>query len=241
MDYYYVLGIKRNATAKEIKEAFKKLALAYHPDKNNNNKTAEEKFKVINEAYQVLSDSEKRFQYNQKFDAQNVDNQIFTESASQYKSYSEIKIEPDFSAGDYSNQGKFYKETFAPAKKESNTFYYIIAFTLLIIIGSLATLFGKYMNHVAAEEHYEKARNYYQSESYFNSFKETSDALHFDESYAEVYELRGDIRTIQQKYKQAMYEYNEAKKNYKNINSRLESKIAKIKDAAVSELKQLNF
>jgi curved DNA-binding protein len=64
-DYYKVLGVDRKATDKEIKRAYRKLALQYHPDRNPNNKQAEEKFKQINEAYQVLSDPEKRARYDQ--------------------------------------------------------------------------------------------------------------------------------------------------------------------------------
>ncbi|MDR2034295.1 MAG: molecular chaperone DnaJ [Helicobacteraceae bacterium] len=59
-DYYAVLEIGRNATAEEIKRAFRKAALKYHPDKNRDNPEAEAKFKQINEAYQVLSDENKR-------------------------------------------------------------------------------------------------------------------------------------------------------------------------------------
>jgi curved DNA-binding protein len=64
-DYYKILGVERNATDAEIKSAFRKLALQYHPDRNPNNKQAEEKFKEINEAYEVLSDSQKRAKYEQ--------------------------------------------------------------------------------------------------------------------------------------------------------------------------------
>ncbi|SEF74459.1 molecular chaperone DnaJ [Caloramator fervidus] len=64
-DYYAILGVDRNATDEEIKKAFRKLALQYHPDRNPGNKEAEEKFKEINEAYQVLSDPQKRAQYDQ--------------------------------------------------------------------------------------------------------------------------------------------------------------------------------
>lgn len=64
-DYYEVLGVDKSASEEEIKKAFKKLALKYHPDRNPDNKEAEEKFKEINEAYQVLSDSEKRQRYDQ--------------------------------------------------------------------------------------------------------------------------------------------------------------------------------
>lgn len=58
-DYYAVLGLEKGASDDEIKRAFRKLAIKYHPDKNQGNKEAEEKFKDINEAYQVLSEDRK--------------------------------------------------------------------------------------------------------------------------------------------------------------------------------------
>ena len=65
-DYYEVLGVPKDASDAEIKKAFKKLALKYHPDRNPDNpKAAEEKFKEINEAYSVLSNKQKRAQYDQ--------------------------------------------------------------------------------------------------------------------------------------------------------------------------------
>lgn len=64
-DYYEVLGIQRGANEDEVKKAFRKLAIKYHPDKNQGNNEAEEKFKEINEAYQVLSDPQKKSNYDQ--------------------------------------------------------------------------------------------------------------------------------------------------------------------------------
>ena len=63
-DYYEVLGVSRTAPEDEIKKAYRKLALKYHPDRNPGNKQAEEKFKEISEAYAVLSDAEKRKTYD---------------------------------------------------------------------------------------------------------------------------------------------------------------------------------
>jgi curved DNA-binding protein len=64
MDYYTLLGVSKNASPDEIKKAYRKLALKYHPDRNKDDKEAEERFKQISEAYAVLSDKDKRQQYD---------------------------------------------------------------------------------------------------------------------------------------------------------------------------------
>ncbi len=64
-DYYKILGIDKKASAADIKKAYRKLAVKYHPDKNPNDKIAEEKFKELNEAYEVLGDEEKRKKYDE--------------------------------------------------------------------------------------------------------------------------------------------------------------------------------
>src|SRR6056300_1028966 len=63
-DYYKVLGVNKNASDSEIKKAYRKLALKYHPDQTKGDKQAEAKFKQLSEAYAVLSDKEKRQQYD---------------------------------------------------------------------------------------------------------------------------------------------------------------------------------
>ena len=64
-DYYEVLGVEKNASAEDIKRAYRKAAMKYHPDRNPGDKTAEEKFKEVGEAYEVLSDDQKRSRYDQ--------------------------------------------------------------------------------------------------------------------------------------------------------------------------------
>jgi len=87
-DYYEILGLKKGATPDEIKKAFRKLAVKYHPDKNAGDKKAEDRFKEINEAYAVLSDPEKKSQYDQ------------FGSAGFHQRYSQEDIFRNFNAGD---------------------------------------------------------------------------------------------------------------------------------------------
>lgn len=77
LDYYEILEITRSADSGEIKKAYRKLALQFHPDRNQGDKEAEEKFKAINEAYQVLSDEQKRSVYD-KYGKDGLDRQGFS-------------------------------------------------------------------------------------------------------------------------------------------------------------------
>lgn len=115
-DYYEVLGLKKEASADEIKKAFRKKAMQHHPDKNPGDKKAEEKFKEINEAYCVLSDAEKKDKYD-KFGFAGVDpNAAFYDAREQgpggqggyqYQAYG------NFNGADFGNYQSFSGSDFA--------------------------------------------------------------------------------------------------------------------------------
>jgi curved DNA-binding protein len=95
-DYYKILGVNKNASDAQIKKAYRKLAIKYHPDKNQGDKNAEEKFKQVSEAYQVLGDADKRKKYD-RFG----DNWQYHQQAGQQR---------PFDWGQWENQGQTGKE-----------------------------------------------------------------------------------------------------------------------------------
>ncbi len=88
-DFYEVLGVEKTATAAEVKSAFRKLAMMYHPDRNPDDKTAEDKFREASAAYEVLSDSDKRARYD-RFGHQGVESQGFQDVNDIFSSFGSI-------------------------------------------------------------------------------------------------------------------------------------------------------
>ncbi|HEX7588665.1 MAG TPA: J domain-containing protein [Anaerolineae bacterium] len=121
-DYYQILGVNKTATEKEIKQAYRKLARKYHPDLNPNNKAAQEKFKEINEANDVLSDAEKR----RKYDTLGANWQQYEQyqrtggqgpfqwggQGSQYRTVSPEDFENIFGGGDAGGVSDFFRTFF---------------------------------------------------------------------------------------------------------------------------------
>ncbi len=102
-DYYAILGIQKTASVNEIKKKFRKLALKYHPDRNQGNKAAEAKFKEVSEAYEVLSDADKRAKYD-RF-GKYWENSSATGYSSNTTSNTNTQV--DFGGTDFSQYGNF--------------------------------------------------------------------------------------------------------------------------------------
>jgi DnaJ-class molecular chaperone len=123
-DYYDILGVKENAGPNEIKKAYRKLALKYHPDKNPGNKEAEERFKEVSEAYYALGDEKRRKEYDnlRKMGAYTGDF-----SSAQGFDFSEFlrQFSGGFSSG--SSFGDIFGDVFSgqgPSRGRTRTFYY---------------------------------------------------------------------------------------------------------------------
>jgi curved DNA-binding protein len=114
-DYYKILGVDKKASMDEIKKAYRKLALKYHPDKNPNNKAAEEKFKEINEANEVLSDLEKKKKYDEIGDNLN-----------HYRQQGKPEDSFDWSrwsAGNQRQSGSFYSDDTFGGESDFSSFF----------------------------------------------------------------------------------------------------------------------
>jgi len=145
-DYYKILGVGKDSSTDEIKKAYRKLALKFHPDKNPGNKEAEEKFKKINEAYAVLSDPAKRQEYDQfgsadsfkqKFSQEDIFrgfdlNEILRDlgfgfGSQRRQGFSQSKTDPF--GGLFGGQGG-YGQSYGPMPQRGEDLYYNISITL---------------------------------------------------------------------------------------------------------------
>lgn len=144
MDYYDILGIKKNATQEEIKKAYRTLAKKYHPDQNHGDKVAEEKFKKINEAYTVLADEEKRRMYDGGFYGSNYQNtQGPSTGSTSTGTYGRDPFQEFWE--EWARSQSSYQKRYSSNKQnyKKNRYSYSGSFSIVgMILGVIALIFG---------------------------------------------------------------------------------------------------
>ena len=192
-DYYQILEISRNANSEEVKKAYRKLAVKYHPDKNDGNKQAEERFKDINEAYRILSNHKKRYYYDNPKEAYTLQYQ---------KSYLYRKIQ-------------FYKRR--QAEKNINKEPQMVTFVRNIIV--LTMLFvTMYIGFTSSSSFFGNSKRSVTVRLYeFNNLIPKVNSTVYDTIYrsykeeliakAEVYKMLGNSNYRKGFYKEALDQY----------------------------------
>lgn len=120
-DYYEILGVNRDATSEEIKKAYRKLAVKYHPDKNSGDKAAEERFKEASNAYSVLSDPEKRRAYDTRGHA-GVHGMGFEGFTNVNDIFTHINLNDILGRAGYGGFGDAFGDVFGPQRTTTRTF-----------------------------------------------------------------------------------------------------------------------
>lgn len=208
-NYYEILGVNRNATNEEIKAAFKSLAKKYHPDKHQGNKVYEEHFKKINQAFQVLSDKNRRAVYDYKLNYQ-FNPPVYTSSSGSYSnthknSYQSKKKRP------FGRKKSRKSEIKLPYK---TVYTLTIIGAILFITGVL--VFFNIMNKGSAKVLLEQAEQFEQKKDYFSAIEKYTEALDYNDEYAIAYEKRGKLKIkIFEDYQSGLSDLNQAITHYK--------------------------
>ena len=187
LDYYKILGVDKNATQDEIKKAYKKLAVKYHPDKNEGELLSAEIFKSVKEAYENLSDSHKKSSY----DSKRHQTQQSTRSSAQ-KTYQ-----------------KQYTRTKPNSKEDLK--YKLIGLAFLAVIVTVALILYPLMNKWASNDKLKDAEKSVRSENWSEALVYSSAAIDQWDENGKAYLLRAQIRsTIYKKYRFAISDFNQA-------------------------------
>ncbi len=186
-NYYQILGVRVSATDAEIKAAYKKLAIEFHPDKNGGSKYHEEKFKEISAAYQTLSDKRKRSAYDFRLIYGAVGNYAQTARASAGST-----VRPHF---------RNYRRKFRKRFQEPQSSFKVrsTAFALLFTSFIFWYYIKIFMDKVTADDYF-KMGNYEM-------------ALHFDDNHSEASFMRAEAFHQKKDYATALYHYNKAIQN----------------------------
>ncbi len=183
-DYYQILGVDKGASNQQIKTAFKKLALQYHPDRNPGNSTAEDKFKQINEAYQVLSQADTKLLYDLKLNGQYIPQKHVYPTYHQQSEYTHTQSQ---------SRPRYYTPVYT---KQQLRKVYVAGVAFFVLIFIFSYFLNAYMNGKTAKIHYAKAIRLAEENELYPALTELNQALYFDEEYAEAYQKRGELRLV---------------------------------------------
>lgn len=205
-NYYQVLGVSHTAPAQEVKAAYKRLAIKYHPDKNPGNALAEEMFKLVNTAYQTLSNPSKRALYDLRLQYQREQ---------QYRAVMQHQPRP-YDSRHYTTREpagvseRYYKKREPKSSRFSRKDWYItLAFAGGLILFSL--LLKGVMDHIAGEDKYKTAITYIQDGKYSSAHRLLTDAIHFIPDKAAAYEARAMIELdVYENYSSALNDLNKS-------------------------------
>lgn len=187
MEYnlYNVLGISPEASLKEVKVAYKRLALKYHPDRNPGNARAEELFKLVNSAYQTLSNPSKRARYDLRLQFQRQQRAVVQHQQYQDPRFAKTRTPAGVSERHYRN-----------IRRDDNKFsrkdwYITFGFVAGLLFFSL--LLKVAMDHITGEDKYKTALTYIEDGKYSSAHRLLSDAIDFMPENAAAYEERAKI------------------------------------------------
>ena len=204
--YYHILGISPTATTQEVKAAYKRLAVKYHPDKNQGDALAEEMFKQINAAYQTLSNPNKRALYDLRLQYQLERQRVLRQQAYQTDPRYYQTRRPAGVTERYYRPIK--RETYKFSRKD---WYITIAFVAGLITFSL--LLKVVMDYVTGEDKYKTALTYMADGKYSSAHRLLSDAIHFMPENADAYEARAMIELdVYENYPAALDDLNKVLK-----------------------------
>lgn len=200
LNYYTVLGLKRTATPPEIKAAYKQLAIQYHPDKHRGDLHFEERFKQVNEAYQVLSNPQKRRLYDLK-----LDYVVQQQRAHQYaqQTYAQTRQRPPASVRE-----RHYRPIAKRKKFSKKDWQITIAFFLCLLVGSLVV--KVVMDYITAQNRYRNANAFIEQKQWSSAHSLLTEAIRFEDNFSEAYQKRGIInQNFYKNYAAAIEDYNE--------------------------------
>jgi len=201
---YTILGVSHTASAQEIKLAYKQLALKYHPDRNPGDARAEELFKIVNTAYQTLSDPSKRARYDLRLQYLREQRQAIQQHQPYYNPrYRQTREPASVSERYYQNIPRREERRFV--RKD---LYITVGFFAFMLVFSL--ILKTTMDYITGEDRYKTALTYIEHGKYSSAHSLLTDAIYFRPKHADAYLTRASIdMNVYENYRSAVEDLNQ--------------------------------